>query len=464
MMGVVKLPPGCYFVGMEQDVSELSLPELYIRAVNPGFTVDGQSNVGELIELARTNPDDQTPISLAGIILTYTNSSGNTTELIAFPDDSWMTGENILLRLASSPGSELADLTYTKSLAQKAGPLTLKRNEEILDEICWTGKDECADSFKSALPTTLYCNYITNELSHLEIYKPSFSTEKPSYYIEEKTEEPADMSIDEAPVAPCIGLEFSEILSYYESVQSEQFIELHNYTSEQVLLNNCGIRYKNKTYPLTGVADPDEYVVRWINDFTLTKNPTTKNTVELVDLKGNVVQELTYYNGQKKATSYAKVGYDGSGKTLWKSTYTPTPGLSNIYQQFKPCEEGKVLNEETGNCVKVTPVTETVCKDGYFLNPETGRCNKIKIEEEKECAEGYYLNPLTNRCKKIAANTGADYGVRISAEEQQTSSFVAISAAIALIVVAILFAAFEFRREIQKVFHRLFHKQKQVNN
>ena len=98
-------------------------PEIYIHAINPGFTIDGQSNVGELIEIRRTNPDDSTPISLAGIILGYTNTSGNSLPIFEFPDNVWMTGENVLLRLASSPGSELADLVYAKSIAMKAGPL-----------------------------------------------------------------------------------------------------------------------------------------------------------------------------------------------------------------------------------------------------------------------------------------------------------------------------------------------------
>ena len=40
------------------------IPELYIRAVNPGYTIEGKSNVGEMIEISRKNSD--APISLAG--------------------------------------------------------------------------------------------------------------------------------------------------------------------------------------------------------------------------------------------------------------------------------------------------------------------------------------------------------------------------------------------------------------
>ena len=95
------------------------LPELYIKAVNPGYTVDGVGNVGEFIEISR-KPSDSS-LSLAGTAVSYTNSSGNSSIIFQFPENSWMTGETLLLRLASSPGAELAAANYTKTLAFKAG-------------------------------------------------------------------------------------------------------------------------------------------------------------------------------------------------------------------------------------------------------------------------------------------------------------------------------------------------------
>ena len=104
-----------------------SLPEIYIRAVNPGYTIDGIQNVGEMIEIGRKNSD--VPISLAGMTLSYTNSSGNTTILVDLSKYIWLTGESLYLRLASS--SELAQVRYNKTLALKAGPLVLMQGEEI---------------------------------------------------------------------------------------------------------------------------------------------------------------------------------------------------------------------------------------------------------------------------------------------------------------------------------------------
>ena len=122
------------------------IPEIYIRAVNPGYTVDGKSNVGEMIEISRRNSDKR--MSLAGLVVGYTNSSGNKTVLFEFLENSWMLGDRVLLRLASSPESELAAANYTKTLAFKGG-ISLERDGLILDAVCWDGKEGCFKEFKS---------------------------------------------------------------------------------------------------------------------------------------------------------------------------------------------------------------------------------------------------------------------------------------------------------------------------
>ena len=144
-------------------------------------------------------------------------------------------------------------------------------------------------------------------------------------------------------------------------------------------------------------------MVRYLDDFKLTKNPTTSNMLELIDSNGDVLDRLEYYNGQRKGTSYAFVGYDSGGGELWRITYAPTPGEPNNYQEYRVCEVGKVLNEATGNCVKVTSVAEKICGEGQYLNILTGRCRKIEESDSgvKECKEGYYYYEETGRCRKI---------------------------------------------------------------
>ncbi|MBO7132103.1 hypothetical protein J6V85_02475 [Candidatus Saccharibacteria bacterium] len=416
--------------------------DLFIKAVNPGYTIDGKSNVGEMIEISRKDSDGL--VSLAGITVGYTNSSGNYSMLFEFPENSFLSGETILLRLASSPESELAAVNYTKTIAFKAG-LTLEKNGEVIDSVCWTGKEGCLREFKSATPTVLVRDIETGEFRHLEEYEPVY--DEKSYYLEEVEEE--------IKPSQCNGLEFSEILSYYENVKTEQFIELYNSNSEQILMDGCSIRYKNKSYLLNGIIKAEGYYVYYPSEFSLTKNPTSSNVIELIDTNGSRVHKMEYLNGQRKGTAYARIGYDEAGKEIWRTTYAPTPGEANNYQEFKTCEEGKVLNETTGNCVKVTTITERVCGEGQYLNLLTGRCNKYKTAAEKTCKEGYYLNPETNRCRRIQENNGADYSLEPEKYEEK-SSFIALYAVIGVVILGLIYLVFEFRTEIRKLFCKVF--------
>lgn len=435
--------------GLAMAETDETMPEIYIKAVNPGYTIDGKTNVGEMIEIGRKNSD--APISLAGLAVRYTNSSGKDFDLFDFPDYSYMTGELILLRLASSPDSELANARYSKTLAL-SGSLTLVRDGEEVDKVCWTGKEGCYKSFVSASPTTLVRNVETGEFEQVLDYEPHY--EIGNYRVEEVMEEN-----DESEIRPsqCRKLVITELLSYYETTKTEQFIELYNSGSEQILLNGCRIRYKNKEYELSGIVKPEEYMVYYPTEFSLTKNPTNGNTLEIIDVDGKVVYGMSYLNGQRKGAAYAMVGYDVAGKEIWKVTYAPTPGAGNNYQEYRTCEAGKVINETTGNCVKVTTITEKTCKEGYYLNTLTGRCKKIESTTEKTCKEGYYLNPETGRCRKIVENKSADYGIEPEKFEEK-SSFVALYAVIGVIGIGVVYLAYEFRHQIVKVWQKIIRR------
>ena len=451
--------------GSDVDVGvEAELPEFYIKAINPGYTVEGVSNVGEMIEIGYGGGSsgggssggeifEGGLVSLAGLRVSYTNSSGNEAVFVEFSEYMKMAGETILLRLASSPGSELANRTYAKTLAFKAGPLTLWRGEEILDAVCWTGKEGCAKEFRAAEPTSLVRNLATGEFEHVVGYEPEFDEGALVDLTPVEEGEGDDGSADDysggGGGGQCQGVVFSEILSYYEELQSEQFVEFYNAGAEQAVLSGCFLRYKKKLYPLDGIVKPEGYVVRWASDFALTKNPTSANLLELVDGAGRVVDALSYPNGQRKGTAYAMVGYDGDGEELWQVTYAPTPGEPNNYQEFRSCAEGKVINEATGNCVKVTEVTTKVCPEGQYLNILTGRCKKDASAETAvtECKEGYERNPETGRCRKIRENDGTDYALVAETYEEGTS-FVAVVAVLVVAGLGVAYLGWEFRREI----------------
>ncbi len=422
--------------------------KIIINAINPGYTIDGKSNVGEFIELRKLDEDE---VLLTGFSISYTNTSGTKSTIFEFPEGSKMTGETLLLKLASAPEAELSDATYTKTLAFSAGPLELMAGDEVLDSLCWTGKDDCYGKFVSAKPTSLVRNLDENVFYHDSDYEPMFNIDKPSLVL-------ADTN-DEIIAPKCRDLEFSEILSFYEVSQSEQFVEIYNRGDEQVLLDGCSLRYKNKTYGLFGIIKSGEYLARFTTDFVLTKNPTSENKLELIDTDGTVVDTLVFYNGQKRGVAFAQFGYDSSGKEQWKQTYALTPGEVNSFQEFQSCPEGKVLNKETGNCVKSTTLTiAKECPAGQYRNLLTGRCksyNTSNSSSAKPCPDGYERNPETNRCRKIVKNEAADYGLEVENYEEK-SSFVALWAILGIILIGLIYIVFQFRTEIKKVCLKMF--------
>lgn len=452
--------------------------DLVIKSINPGYTVDGTQNVGEFIELQRTTDDS---LSLANYSVRYTTSSGKSTILLNFSEGSMLVGEFLLMRLARSPESDQSDITYMTTLAMGAGTVEILYNDvDVVDTICWgnvtTGN--CVDAFKGAKPTTLARKAVSGTFEHLTEYTPTFDPLSPSLVFPspnppEESQDPSEELDDDSEPDPlsshCYGLEFSEILSYYADDKSEQFIELYNPTDRDINLSYCSLRYKNKTYPLFGTIQANSYSAiyptKLSSSLALTKNPNSSNTVELISADQSIVDVLVYSHGQKKSTSYAKF-YDATGAEIWEITYSVTPSLENNYQEFRTCPEGKVINPDTGNCVKnsaTTSTNTTECPAGKYRNPLTGRCKNIESSstELKPCAEGYERNPETNRCRKtVAENDGAGYAL-VPTTSDSKSTFIALGAVILIVSFGIIYIILQFRHEIaraiRKIKQRLHH-------
>lgn len=441
--------------------------DLVIKAVNPGYTIDGTQNVGEFIELQKLtdNPD----FLLAGYGLRYTNSSGKSTLLLDFSEGSLMTGETLLMRFARSPDSDRADATYMTTLAMATGRVELIYHEEVVDSVCWGTGEGCLASFKSAKPTTLLRNFDTGIFEHTIDYEPEFDSTQPSLILPSVAEEtPTESGDNTSEVTTyCYNLEFSEVLAYYAADKSEQFIELYNPSDQTINLSQCSLRYKKKTYVLSGEIAPDSYYAYYpaqqTASFSLTKNPNSSNTIELVDSNGTVVDTLVYNHGQKKSTSYARFYTDGS-EEIWDTTYAVTPGSANVYQEFRSCPAGKTINPDTGNCINVTSGSSTtVCPEGKYLNPLTGRCKKVEDDSStlKPCATGYERNPETNRCRKItSANDGANYAL-VPNTSSSKSVFIAAGMVALIVSLGVAYIILQFRREIartaRKTIQRLNH-------
>lgn len=430
---------------------------LIIKAINPGYKdADGRSDSGELVELFKTTDGD---LDLSGYSLRYTNGSGTVTTIWEFAEGTIMHGKSLVLRYAKAPDSAFSDATYTTSLALSAGPLELLLDGDVVDQVCWTGKTTCEKSFKSTAPTTLVRNLGTGEPEHLTAYSPNYDATGSAVTWPTKPDNPTNDETSETLSARCQGLEFTEIYSYYDSDVTEQFIELYNSTSQSIDVTYCSLSYKNKTYQITGVIPSESYGVFYPAElgFSLTKNPSTSNEVSLVDADGKVIDELSYVHGQKKSTSYSLV-YDQGGEAGWLTTYARTPGAENIYQKFRTCEVGKVINEATGNCVKATTAEETAsdCPEGKYRNPLTNRCKTIETNSEpKPCAEGYERNPETNRCRKIVAeNNGANYAL-IPATSTSGKTFIALGIVGLLVTAGASYIVWQFRYEIIRLVRKL---------
>ena len=504
---------------LEDDSAVLaSSPEdetapIAIRAVNPGYNTEAGKNAGELIELINFSDRE---VSLDNIAVVYTakptasSPNGKSTVLFLFPPGSRFIGRSILMRFIEAPeaveGNQ--DLLYDTSLAMNGSLALIKtaaefnpdafdQNQpissfgEIISSVCWLGGDGCLPYFsttvKSRSYTTLLLDETTREYHHTNDYAPLFDPASPGLYLPptEKSDlgdfASSDNDPDNAsssltkvstsefdPDAPpvCSGLRFSEILTYYVDDASEQFIEFYNAESTPAQLSQCKLRYKKKLYPLSNEPSTLSLGSYYVYHPTvkLTKNPTTENLYEIVDVNGAVVDTLSLPHGQKSGTSYALMGANADGSANWQITYLPTPGEPNVYQEFRTCPAGKIINEATGNCVNTSKLSSAAkdCGPGKYRNPATGRCKSLSSNsgEQTPCKEGYERNPETNRCRKIRDNNGTDYPVVPLTDTEDTTSFVALWAIAAIAGIGAVYVVFQYRREILYFFRKLLTKLK----
>ena len=402
-----------------------------------------------------------------------------------FPENSVLEKAKITLGFEKSPQYESSDENYIYNfgsgagLASTSGSIRLYLGDELVDEVCW-GKADCGlglpkfatDEMENFSLMRCDDESLIDDANCLELgewYQTKYypNIDEQAMVIAKDTEEEVG--------AKCQGLIFTEIYSYFESNYSEQFVELLNPTDEIIELKGCAINYKNQNFELDGQLEPGQYYVYQNPELKLTKNPSTENVLSLIDVNGEIVDELRYPKGQKKGSSYILIKKD-DGSLEWEQSYKVTPGTDNIYQEFKSCPTGKIINPDTGNCVNLeeqeslvecppgkyrNPLTNrcksyetttaslTPCPEGYYRNPETNRCKKIASEtkELEPCPEGYERNPETNRCRKIRINEGADYAVKPT-EVSDSRLFVAYGAVAVLILCGIFYIVFQFRKEI----------------
>lgn len=433
--------------------------ELIIKALYPG---DSSDNKGEFIELYKTTDEN---LDLSGYQLRYTNGSGTDSVIWEFAEGTIMIGKTLVLRYYKSPDATDSDAQYTSSLARTAGPLEILLDGEPVDSVCWAGssKTGCVSGYKTGETSPLVRDLEHDVLYKSDGYLPGFDATGNSVIWPTLVGDEPDISTSDETAenisARCQGLQFTEVYAYYDSDQSEQFIELYNPTSQAIDVSSCKISYKKKFYAISGLIQAGHYQAFYPSSlgFSLTKNPASTNSITLIDANEKVVDELVYSHGQKKSTSYALI-FTTASEALWQTTYARTPGVENVYQKFRTCESGKVINEATGNCVKAEALETTLadCPEGKYRNPLTGRCKNLTTESAvKPCAEGYERNPETNRCRKIVSeNDGAGYAL-VPNTSSSGKSFVALGVVILIATAGIIYIILQYRLEIIRMIRKI---------
>lgn len=291
---------------------------------------------------------------------------------------------------------------------------------------------------------------------------------------------------DGRPVNECSGLVINEIGANLE----RQFIELRNSSGVATQLEGCQLQTNRSAensfvFPAETLA-PGALKAVFISDTTLTLTKTTSGTVYLLSSDGMSEVDARSYENLSKDTSLALV--DG----VWRQTFRPTPGSSNIYEQFPPCQADYERNVETGRCNKkssaasaLTPCrqgqyrhpetnrcrniassasTLTPCRPGQERNPETNRCRSVAVAGASlvPCGPGQERNPETNRCRKVAAISTLDDTLPFPVEstDGDSESFAGWAALGVLAISGVIYGIWEWREEIVGLRGRVLSKLK----
>lgn len=417
----------------QDDADTDSLSRVVITQVQ---TTGGTDRTGEdLIEI-RNNSDAD--IDITGWQIIYTRAAATTSYNVAKlmpvePDVGWRlilpAGATYLLTtqdfITANDNLEV-DQTFSVAVASSGGRLLVNDSEaNLVSGLAWgkhavsvegeplqqapevidrklSGEErhqDTGDNNADFQPGALRTNYVVGQA--MELFDACLNIDgiQPDLPAGLYRDELSGNCTDEAPVQPnnCEGLIISELGANL----AEQFIEVHNPTEQPISLTGCRLltnRSDTKHYQFSDeeLAAGEYRAVKIPDEADLTLTKTTSGTVYLVSEDGENEVDTVAYANLSSGTSWALIDD-------WRQTYLPTPDSKNIYQQFLPCEDGYLRNQETGRCNKIVLAAQTEpCAVGQYRNPETGRCRMIDVGSSlAPCRDGQYRHPETNRCRNI---------------------------------------------------------------
>lgn len=241
------------------------------------------------------------------------------------------------------------------------------------------------------------------------------------------------------PAEPtCSGVVLTEILPNPSGTDSgREFVEVHNPTTESVVLQACGLRLGNQSaaIKLPAIAlKPGEYRALYEEETTLTLPNASAQVIWLITSESE--QGILYPDALADDEAWALIN------DQWQVTHLPSPGVANTAtpassspertstdetpaacpagkernpdtgrcravveaERLAPCKAGQERSAETNRCrAQASLESPSPCKAGQERNPETNRCRAVLAAKTspKACAEGYVRNPDTNRCRKV---------------------------------------------------------------
>lgn len=320
--------------------------------------------------------------------------------------------------------------------------------------------DDLAGQWRIVAPVAIPIEGILSEL-----YVPDAclniegdQTEMPDGFVYNDLGECVDPATIPPPALPTLRI--TELLpNAIGSDDSTEFIEIENYGEEPVSIVELrlilGVGTLREVMLEGSPIEPGE--LRIISnaefDFSLVN---TSGRVQLTTALGVLINESDMYENPKDGEAWALIG------DRWEYTNTPTPGGENEPSDVplilpkvatvepKPCAENQYRSVETNRCRTIqVAAAPTSCQVGQYRSAETNRCRKIAVEPEiKPCDAGEERNPDTNRCRTIKKLETANYAVLAAKTEERADQWFIVWIAVAVVVLVIGYAVFEWRKEI----------------
>ncbi len=273
-----------------------------------------------------------------------------------------------------------------------------------------------------------------------------------------------------------------------------EYIEVYNPTNESVDLVNYRLITKSDgreyLFPVNSILASGEYRAFSGDDikFTLIN---TGSGVSLVSVDNQIIDETSDYDNPAEGESWSWF-VDG-----WSYTVKPTPNQSNVLElpssdideladALKPCASNQYRSEETGRCRLISNTSSQLvpCRVGQYRSEETNRCRSISSDANSyaPCDEGEVRNPETNRCKSTNAVLGASSLTACKAGQERnpatnrcrnisnikkldyapeqvdgsSNSPIMLISIFTLGIIALAYAAWEWKVEINSLTRRLF--------